>query len=167
MEIYNESLRDLLTDSDEYRLEIREDKTRGVFVRNLTEEEVESPEEAAALLDRAATARITGETNMNARSSRSHMVFSLHLEQRDADDRLGYSKKTSVMNLVDLAGSERAKATGAKGTRLKEGAAINLSLTNLGAVINSLVKKGRGEKVHVPFRNSKLTRLLQNSLGNA
>merc|ERR1712166_331261 len=98
---------------------------------------------------------------MNAQSSRSHMVFTLTLTQIDLDDDIGYTKKVSKLNVIDLAGSERQDATGAAGKRLKEGAQINLSLSMLGKVINSLAKKAS----FIPYRDSKLTRLLQNSLG--
>merc|ERR1712151_585648 len=99
----------------------------------------------------------------NAGSSRSHCIFIIKLHQKDTDDA---SKNTfSKMNLVDLAGSERAKSTEAEGERLKEGANINKSLSALGNVINALSSVASGKKVFIPYRNSKLTRVLQESLG--
>merc|ERR1719450_363000 len=100
---------------------------------------------------------------MNASSSRSHSVFTVKVHQKDTDDpsRNVFAK----LNLVDLAGSERQKGTGATGQTLKEGANINKSLSALGNVINALVENANGKKVFMPFRNSKLTRVLQESLG--
>ena len=132
-----------------------------MYVQNLSEIEVRSVEETTAVLSRAMAVRMVGATKMNAQSSRSHMVFTLTLTQIDLNDEIGYTKKVSKLNMIDLAGSERQDATGAAGKRLKEGAQINLSLSMLGKVINSLAKKA----TFIPYRDSKLTRLLQNSLG--
>eukprot|EP00051_Salpingoeca_urceolata_P021217 m.329352 g.329352 ORF g.329352 m.329352 type:complete len:662 (-) comp19757_c0_seq19:57-2042(-) len=167
LEIYNETLKDLLASrGSTAKLEIREDRLLGVVVRNLTLTEVTSAESVGLILDRAMAARAVGETSMNLRSSRSHMIFTLTLHQQDRQDLAGYTKKVSRLNLVDLAGSERAKSTGATGDRLKEGASINQSLSHLGNVINALVKTAQGGgNGHIPFRSSKLTRLLQPSLG--
>ena len=145
-----------------YKLDIWEEKDGGgVYVQNLSEIEVRSVEETTAVLSRAMAVRMVGATKMNAQSSRSHMVFTLTLTQIDLNDEIGYTKKVSKLNMIDLAGSERQDATGAAGKRLKEGAQINLSLSMLGKVINSLAKKA----TFIPYRDSKLTRLLQNSLG--
>merc|ERR1719450_1592750 len=100
---------------------------------------------------------------MNASSSRSHSIFTIKVHQKDDEDK---SKNVfAKLNLVDLAGSERQKGTGATGQTLKEGANINKSLSALGNVINALVENANGKKVFMPFRNSKLTRVLQESLG--
>lgn len=138
-----------------------EDKVKGIYVQNLSKIEVTSVDETVAVLGRAMNERVVGKTRVNAVSSRSHMIFMLELEQIDVGDEIGITRKTCTLNMVDLAGSERQSATGAQGKQLKEGAAINLSLTMLGKVINALVRKLK----FVPYRDSKLTRLLQNSLG--
>jgi hypothetical protein len=104
--------------------------------------------------------RTVGETKMNSVSSRSHAVLTLEIEQKDLGDDDNFSLKWSKLNLVDLAGSERATDTKAEGDRLKEGSSINASLSNLQTVIKALTEKAK----HVPYRNSKLTRLLQDSL---
>ena len=106
--------------------------------------------------------RAVGRTDMNEHSSRSHSVVTLRIETCDVGDPERISATSSKLHLIDLAGSERQKGTGATGERLKEGAQINLSLTALGNVISALTEKNRG---HVPYRDSKLTRLLQDSLG--
>lgn len=111
------------------------------------------------LLDYGNGNRSTAETKMNATSSRSHALFTVHIESLEGDDKV----KKSKLNFVDLAGSERQGKTGATGDTLKEGAKINLSLTALGNVINALVDGKKGG--HIPYRDSKLTRLLQDSLG--
>ena len=138
-----------------------EDKVKGIYVQNLSKIEVTSVDETVAVLGRAMNERVVGKTRVNAVSSRSHMIFMLELEQIDVGDEIGITRKTCTLNMVDLAGSERQSATGAQGKQLKEGAAINLSLTMLGKVINALARKLK----FVPYRDSKLTRLLQNSLG--
>eukprot|EP00051_Salpingoeca_urceolata_P013505 m.169638 g.169638 ORF g.169638 m.169638 type:complete len:618 (+) comp17810_c4_seq1:92-1945(+) len=157
LEIYNEQLRDLTRMDTDYALHMREAPGKGVFVQNLSEVEVSSVDEVSQLLQNAIDSRAIGSTNMNEESSRSHLVFMLTLSQ---DDPVRGRRK-SKLNLIDLAGSERATATGAVGVRQKEGAAINQSLSCLGNVIHALAQ---GSK-HVPYRNSKLTRLLSNSLG--
>ncbi|CAN0224169.1 unnamed protein product [Ectocarpus sp. 12 AP-2014] len=125
---------------------------------------VTSPDSMQRLIDQGMASRTVGSTAMNDTSSRSHSVFTVKVHQKDATDE---SKSTfAKINLVDLAGSERAKSTGATGARLKEGANINKSLSSLGNVINALVDVANGKKgVFVPYRNSKLTRVLQESLG--
>ena len=111
------------------------------------------------LLDYGNKNRSTAQTQMNATSSRSHAIFTVHIESLEGVDKV----KGSKLNFVDLAGSERQGKTGATGDTLKEGAKINLSLTALGNVINALVDGKKGG--HIPYRDSKLTRLLQDSLG--
>jgi len=111
------------------------------------------------LLDYGNGNRSVAKTQMNATSSRSHALFTVHIESLEGADKV----KASKLNFVDLAGSERQGKTGATGDTLKEGAKINLSLTALGNVINSLVEGKKGG--HIPYRDSKLTRLLQDSLG--
>ncbi|KAG5177677.1 P-loop containing nucleoside triphosphate hydrolase protein [Tribonema minus] len=166
-EIYNEVVYDLL-DPDNRKnkgagLEIREHTVLGIYVKGLQEMVVDTPKKLQALIDQGMASRTVGSTAMNDTSSRSHSVLSVKLHQRDASDaaRSTFAK----LNLVDLAGSERQKSTGAAGARLREGANINKSLSALGNVINALVEVAKGRKVFVPYRNSKLTRVLQESLG--
>ncbi|CAM9798826.1 unnamed protein product [Ectocarpus sp. 4 AP-2014] len=171
-EIYNEVIYDLLDPNNRKRkgagLEIREHGVLGIYVKGLQarggEMVVTSPDSMQRLIDQGMASRTVGSTAMNDTSSRSHSVFTIKVHQKDATDE---SKSTfAKINLVDLAGSERAKSTGATGARLKEGANINKSLSSLGNVINALVDVANGKKgVFVPYRNSKLTRVLQESLG--
>jgi hypothetical protein len=165
LEIYNEVVKDLLNPSDK-ELKIREHPDMGVYVEDLAEIVVKSAADVNRLLDQGQKVRHVAATNMNERSSRSHSCFTLKVEQRTVE-RTGNKEKTTTItarvNLVDLAGSERADKTGATGDTLKQGAAINKSLSALGNVINALAEsKG---KSHIPYRDSKLTRLLQHSLG--
>lgn len=169
LEIYNEVIYDLLVPRNKQSkggggLEIREQKGIGVYVKDLTEVVVESPDKLNQMIEQGFEHRSTAATKMNDASSRSHCIFVIKLHQKDASDE---SKNTfSKVNLVDLAGSERAKSTEAEGDRLKEGANINKSLSALGNVINALSSASTGnKKVFVPYRNSKLTRVLQESLG--
>ncbi|GLE04498.1 hypothetical protein PINS_up013453 [Pythium insidiosum] len=168
-EIYNEIIYDLLDSSGNSKknkggLEIKEHAVLGIYVKDLQERVVESRDEVIDLMTQGQLARTVGATNMNAESSRSHSIFVIKIHQKDAVDE---SKNIfAKINLVDLAGSERAASTGAQGDRLKEGANINKSLSALGNVINALVEASRtGKKVFIPYRNSKLTRVLQESLG--
>lgn len=164
VEIYNDKIRDLQnpTRGD---LTVREDKAGRVFV-DAEETIVESFEDVMAVLDKGQAARHVGETKMNARSSRSHTIFTLHIESKGGEG-VGQSFRASSLNLVDLAGSERLKSTGAEGTRQKEGAHINKSLLVLGTIINRLSSaSGDIDKIgHLPYRDSKLTRLLRPALG--
>ncbi|XP_021759754.1 kinesin-like protein KIN-4C [Chenopodium quinoa] len=146
-------------------IQIRETVNGGITLAGVTEAEVRSKAEMASHLTRGSIARATGSTNMNSQSSRSHAIFTISMEQKKvgdtADDIL-----SAKLHLVDLAGSERAKRTGADGLRLKEGIHINKGLLSLGNVISALGdEKKRKEGGHVPYRDSKLTRLLQDSLG--
>ncbi|OQS01578.1 kinesin-like protein [Achlya hypogyna] len=168
-EIYNEIIYDLLDsspskDKKNKGLEIKEHSVLGIYVKDLQERVVESREEVLDLMAQGQANRTVGYTNMNSESSRSHSIFVIKIHQKDSLDE---SKNVfAKVNLVDLAGSERAAGTGAVGTRLKEGANINKSLSALGNVINALVEDARtGKKSFIPYRNSKLTRVLQESLG--
>jgi hypothetical protein len=145
-------------------LQIKEHPVLGVYIKDLHEVVVDSRAKVDDLMDQGFSARTVGSTAMNAESSRSHSVFTIKVHQKDEEDPT--QNVFAKINLVDLAGSERADRTGAAGERLKEGANINKSLSALGNVINGLVEKARGNKrVFIPYRNSKLTRVLQESLG--
>ncbi|KAF1763540.1 hypothetical protein GCK72_011806 [Caenorhabditis remanei] len=157
LEIYNEEIRDLLSKEYSGHLEIKERPDVGVYVRNLSNITVENASKMQALMEFGNKNRKVGATAMNLESSRSHAMFTVTIES----DRNGCLTQ-GKLQLVDLAGSERQSKTGAQGERLKEAAKINLSLSTLGNVISSLVD---GKSTHVPYRNSKLTRLLQDSLG--
>ncbi|XP_054788474.1 kinesin-like protein KIN-4C isoform X2 [Prosopis cineraria] len=142
-------------------IQIRETVNGGITLAGVTEAEVKTKEEMASYLSRGSLSRATGSTNMNSQSSRSHAIFTITMEQKNGNDIL-----CAKLHLVDLAGSERAKRTGADGMRLKEGIHINKGLLALGNVISALGdEKKRKEGGHVPYRDSKLTRLLQDSLG--
>nr|XP_023013785.1 kinesin-like protein KIF3A [Leptinotarsa decemlineata] len=159
LEIYNEDVRDLLSTDPNKKLAIRERKDIGVYVKDLMGFTVDSIESITDLLNRGNKNRVTKSTLMNDISSRSHAIFTVTIESKNRIDN-----KTTVgkLNLVDLAGSERASRTQATGERLREASNINLSLSVLGNVISALVD---GKSTHIPYRNSKLTRLLQDSLG--
>ncbi|XWS35217.1 hypothetical protein CRYUN_Cryun21dG0107100 [Craigia yunnanensis] len=166
LEIYNEQITDLL-DPNQRNLQIREDVKSGIYVENLTEEYVSSMKDVTQLLLKGLSNRRTGATSINAESSRSHSVFTCVVESRCKSVADGVSSfKTSRINLVDLAGSERQKLTGAGGERLKEAGNINRSLSQLGNLINILAEVSQtGKQRHIPYRDSKLTFLLQESLG--
>lgn len=167
LEIYNEMIRDLLTPEHD-NLKIHETVDRKIYVGNLTEEIVTNADDVFQLLAKGEGNRHVGVTNMNERSSRSHTIFRMVIESRERnvdDPRSSMSAdpvKISCLNLVDLAGSERVGHTGAEGIRLKEGGHINKSLLTLGTVIKKL---SDGNDSHIPYRDSKLTRILQPSLG--
>jgi kinesin family protein C1 len=162
VEIYNESVRDLLASkkaNEDTKYEIKHDPTTGkTWVTNLTVVPVRSPERVEELLKLSSKNRAVGVTNMNERSSRSHSVFQLRLIGKNKHTD---AKSEGILNLIDLAGSERLAQSGATGDRLKETQAINKSLSCLGDVIAALANKDK----HIPYRNSKLTFLLQDSLG--
>ena len=154
------------------RLQIKEDSERGVYVSGLMEKIVTNPTEVLELLRTGVARRHVGETNMNAESSRSHTIFRMVVESRAVGENASGSANgahdavlVATLNLVDLAGSERVLKTGAEGIRMKEGANINKSLLNLGIVINKLTEGAEGKGSHIPFRDSKLTRILQPALG--
>lgn len=194
LQIYNEIISDLLKPERE-NLKIVSDKKRGIHVEFLSEWVVRSPAEIYGLMERGGAVRATGETRMNDFSSRSHAVFIIIAEQSETvyvddqgaeltpeefqkfmhrrgvhreqdmvrlEDHVKQTFKVGKLNLVDLAGSERVERSGAQGLRLKESQNINKSLTMLGIVISTLVKDPHG---HIPYRNSKLTRVLEDSLG--
>ncbi|XP_048555108.1 kinesin-like protein KIN-12E isoform X1 [Triticum urartu] len=163
LEIYNEQITDLLEPSST-NLQIREDIKKGVYVENLMECYVSSVKDVMLLLLQGVANRKMAATNMNSESSRSHSVFTCVIEshwERDSMTHLRFGR----LNLVDLAGSERQKSSGAEGDRLKEAANINRSLSTLGLVIMTLVDVANGKSRHVPYRDSRLTFLLQDSLG--
>lgn len=158
MEIYNEMIRDLLSGDPSYKMEVKMKSDGGLHVPGLCSEEVKSVEDVNQVFALGQKNRATATTNMNEHSSRSHALLTVQV--------LGVNKTTNVrtmgkLNLVDLAGSERVSKSGADGTRLKEAQNINKSLSCLGDVIHAL----RSKQSHVPYRNSKLTYLLQDSLG--
>jgi hypothetical protein len=157
LEVYNEVIRDLLQE-DGNDLPLREDPLRGPVVANISEHGTDSVDEIMDLLHEGDQRRTTESTKANAVSSRSHAVLQVMIEQRDPGQG---SVKFSKLSLIDLAGSERASKTENRGIRLIEGANINRSLLSLGNCINALGKKGQ----FVPYRDSKLTRLLKDSLG--
>ncbi|KAJ1929618.1 hypothetical protein IWQ60_000995 [Tieghemiomyces parasiticus] len=180
LEIYNEVITDLLNPHKTH-LRIHEHPTRGIFVGDLTENIVMSVHDVRQLLAQGDRNRHVGETNMNDRSSRSHTIFRMVIESRersvedchgDTADAQGSpatytgAVKVSCLNLVDLAGSERVAHTGAEGVRLREGAHINRSLLTLGTVIAKLTDTEVDRAtLHIPYRDSKLTRILEPSLG--
>eukprot|EP00742_Colponemidia_sp_Colp-10_P006091 GILJ01006518.1.p1 GENE.GILJ01006518.1~~GILJ01006518.1.p1 ORF type:complete len:1181 (-),score=265.27 GILJ01006518.1:214-3756(-) len=168
LEIYNEKVQDLLIKPSARPaagLKIRESGSVGVFVDGLSKHPVDSYEAIDKKLEEGTANRTVGSTLMNATSSRAHTVLQIEFKQLEIVDGKG-TQKLSVINLVDLAGSEKAGQTGATGDRLKEGCAINQSLSALGNVISALADKAMGKKVPVvPYRNSCLTRILQNALG--
>jgi kinesin family protein 3/17 len=158
VQIYNENLSDLLSPSSKKNFNIREDRFKGIYVDNLSERELTCPDTAFQMFLSGAQTRVSASTKMNDLSSRSHAIFIIRMERKIDKDHKIFAK----LNLVDLAGSERIRITGAKGQRLAECKRINQSLGELSNVIASLTKKN---STHIPYRNSKLTRLLEDSLG--
>uniref|UniRef100_A0A8B9KEL1 plus-end-directed kinesin ATPase n=1 Tax=Astyanax mexicanus TaxID=7994 RepID=A0A8B9KEL1_ASTMX len=169
MEIYCERVRDLLNPKNKGNLRVREHPLLGPYVEDLSKLAVTSYNDIQDLMDSGNKARTVAATNMNETSSRSHAVFNIIFTQRRHDSETdNTSEKVSKISLVDLAGSERADSTGAKGTRLKEGANINKSLTTLGKVISALAevnKKKKKVESFIPYRDSVLTWLLRENLG--
>ncbi|XP_036971075.1 kinesin-like protein KIF1A isoform X26 [Acanthopagrus latus] len=175
MEIYCERVRDLLNPKNKGNLRVREHPLMGPYVEDLSKLAVTSYNDIQDLMDSGNKARTVAATNMNETSSRSHAVFNIIFTQKRLDaDTDNTSEKVSKISLVDLAGSERADSTGAKGTRLKEGANINKSLTTLGKVISALAevdsgsnknKKKKKVESFIPYRDSVLTWLLRENLG--
>eukprot|EP00929_Paragymnodinium_shiwhaense_P010211 TRINITY_DN11474_c0_g1_i1.p1 TRINITY_DN11474_c0_g1~~TRINITY_DN11474_c0_g1_i1.p1 ORF type:complete len:915 (-),score=157.78 TRINITY_DN11474_c0_g1_i1:191-2935(-) len=183
MEIYNEKLRDLLRPphaEGATDLKIHQSPNIGVYVQGLTDAAAFSHSDVQQLLDFGFKARTVGATSMNDQSSRSHCIFALEVKQVRPREQGGTTQLRCKVNLVDLAGSERQQKTQATGARLKEGSMINQSLTNLALVIHKLAQisekvksppksgKSKGPSEFVPYRNSKLTHVLQDSLsGNS
>ncbi|KAK2907487.1 hypothetical protein Q8A73_008560 [Channa argus] len=175
MEIYCERVRDLLNPKNKGNLRVREHPLMGPYVEDLSKLAVTSYNDIQDLMDSGNKARTVAATNMNETSSRSHAVFNIIFTQKRLDQETdNTSEKVSKISLVDLAGSERADSTGAKGTRLKEGANINKSLTTLGKVISALAevdsgpnknKKKKKVESFIPYRDSVLTWLLRENLG--
>ncbi|XP_054412597.1 kinesin-like protein KIF1B isoform X8 [Pongo pygmaeus] len=174
MEIYCERVRDLLNPKNKGNLRVREHPLLGPYVEDLSKLAVTSYTDIADLMDAGNKARTVAATNMNETSSRSHAVFTIVFTQKKHDNETNLStEKVSKISLVDLAGSERADSTGAKGTRLKEGANINKSLTTLGKVISALAEvdnctsksKKKKKTDFIPYRDSVLTWLLRENLG--
>uniref|UniRef100_A0A2R9BT52 Kinesin family member 4A n=1 Tax=Pan paniscus TaxID=9597 RepID=A0A2R9BT52_PANPA len=162
LEIYNEEILDLLCPSREKaQINIREDPKEGIKIVGLTEKTVLVALDTVSCLEQGNNSRTVASTAMNSQSSRSHAIFTISLEQRKKSDK--NSSFRSKLHLVDLAGSERQKKTKAEGDRLKEGININRGLLCLGNVISALGDDKKGG--FVPYRDSKLTRLLQDSLG--
>ncbi|XP_068785625.1 kinesin-like protein KIF1C [Struthio camelus] len=169
MEIYCERVRDLLNPKSRGNLRVREHPIMGPYVEDLSKLAVTSFEDIADLMDCGNKARTVAATNMNETSSRSHAVFTIVFTQRRHDQLTDLdTEKVSKISLVDLAGSERADSSGARGTRLKEGANINKSLTTLGKVISALAEMQNNKKKKsdfIPYRDSVLTWLLKENLG--
>ena len=165
LEIYNENIRDLLNPARE-GLEIREDPSKGVTVSGLTDRIVASIDDVAEIIEQGTRRRVTESTRANKVSSRSHAVLVITIEARERVKADSNEILVGKLSLIDLAGSERAARTQNKGLRLLEGANINRSLLSLGNCINALADLAtKNLRVHVPYRDSKLTRLLKDSLG--
>ncbi|XP_072831319.1 kinesin-like protein KIF17 isoform X5 [Vicugna pacos] len=162
LEIYNEDVRDLLGADTKQKLEMKEHPEKGVYVKGLSMHTVHSVAQCEHIMETGWKNRSVGYTLMNKDSSRSHSIFTISIEIYAVDERGKDHLRAGKLNLVDLAGSERQSKTGATGERLKEATKINLSLSALGNVISALVD---GRCKHIPYRDSKLTRLLQDSLG--
>ncbi|XP_072546291.1 LOW QUALITY PROTEIN: kinesin-like protein KIF28P [Salminus brasiliensis] len=165
LEIYNEQVIDLLSKASRSHsgLRVREDQLRGFYVEGLRRVPCDSAAQVEQLMEQGTRTRTTAATHMNSNSSRSHMLIILQLKQIFSKECI---TKQANINLVDLAGSERQRSSGSEVDRLKEGTAINLSLTTLGNVISALAEAAQGKKVvHIPYRDSILTKLLQSALG--
>ncbi|KAG8759082.1 hypothetical protein FRC14_006704 [Serendipita sp. 396] len=158
MEIYLEKIRDLLAPQND-NLQVHEEKSKGVYVKGLSDYYVSNAQEVYEIMRQGGSARVVTATNMNAESSRSHSIFLITINQKNTDSG---AQKTGNLYLVDLAGSEKVGKTGATGQTLEEAKKINKSLSALGMVINALTD---GKSAHIPYRDSKLTRILQESLG--
>ncbi|CAE6504115.1 unnamed protein product [Rhizoctonia solani] len=158
MEIYLERIRDLLAPHND-NLQVHEEKNKGVYVKNLSDYYVSNAKEVYEIMRQGGQARAVTATNMNAESSRSHSIFLITIQQKNIETG---AMKTGNLYLVDLAGSEKVGKTGASGQTLEEAKKINKSLSALGMVINALTD---GKSSHIPYRDSKLTRILQESLG--
>lgn len=162
LEIYQEEIRDLISKDQSKRLELKERPDTGIYVKDLSSFVCKSIKEIEHVMTVGNQNRSVGATNMNLHSSRSHAIFIVTVEHSDLGPDGKHHIRVGKLNLVDLAGSERQAKTGTSGDRQKEAIKINLSLSALGNVISALVD---GKSSHVPYRDSKLTRLLQDSLG--
>ncbi|KAM6312943.1 kinesin-like protein KIF17 [Podargus strigoides] len=162
LEIYNEAIRDLLGADTKQKLELKEHSEKGVYVKGLSLHTVQSVAQCEQIMETGWRNRTVGCILMNKDSSRSHSIFTVNVEIFTVDEQGQDHLRATKLNLVDLAGSERQSKTGATGERLKEATKINLSLLALGNVISALAD---GRCKHIPYRDSKLTRLLQDSLG--
>ncbi|XP_054853326.1 kinesin-like protein KIF3C [Eublepharis macularius] len=162
LEIYQEEIRDLLAKDQSKKMELKENPETGVYIKDLSSFVTKNVKEIEHVMNLGNQNRSVGSTNMNEYSSRSHAIFVITVECSetgpDGEDHIRVGK----LNLVDLAGSERQSKMGTQGERPKEASKINLSLSALGNVISALVD---GKSTHIPYRDSKLTRLLQDSLG--
>jgi hypothetical protein len=166
LEIYNEEITDLLTPGAAAGLQIRDgDLKKGLYVQGLTETEVVNADDVLALIDRGSACRHMAATKMNERSSRSHSVFTATIEAHERTETGLTNVRYAKLNLIDLAGSERTGKSGVTGERMAEAKSINRSLTVLGRVITALVERQKKPSTHVPYRDSRLTFLLQESLG--
>ena len=170
IEIYNEQLIDLLNNNTQFDksdeiLKIREDPKKGMYIENLTEQEINSAKKAKELLISGFKNRHVASTSMNHESSRSHLIYTLFLSTKlELGDGI-LKMRSSRLHLVDLAGSERQKYTNTTGQRIKEAGNINKSLSILGNVINAVIEFNEGKTKFVPFRDSKLTYYLKDSIG--
>ncbi|XP_052823779.1 kinesin-like protein KIF17 [Octopus bimaculoides] len=162
LEIYNEEIHDLLGKDTKLSMSLKEHPEKGVYVQGLSYHTVQNVEDCRKIMEKGWHNRTTGATLMNKDSSRSHSIFTIQLEMITKKDSDEEHIRAGKLNLVDLAGSERQVKTGASGDRLKEASKINLSLSALGNVISALVNS---KVKHIPYRDSRLTRLLQDSLG--
>ena len=162
LEIYNEEVRDLLSKNPKNRLELHEKVDSGVYVKDLSYFAAKTSDEVRKIMYIGSKNRSVGETMMNAHSSRSHSLFTITVERSEVGADGKQHIRVGKLNMVDLAGSERIAKTGATGDRLKEATKINLSLSTLCHVISSLTDP---KATYIPYRDSKLTRLLQDSLG--
>ena len=166
LEIYNENIRDLLANNSDEYLDLREDPTKGIIVSGITELNVTSCNDILKILKRGNKNRTQEATGANETSSRSHAILQVSVEYKTKNTGIEVEIRYGKLSLIDLAGSERASATQNRGIRLIEGANINRSLLTLGNCINALCDANiKGTKPYVPYRDSKLTRLLKDSLG--
>jgi hypothetical protein len=170
LEIYQEQIIDLLNSSNNQHREsenliIREDPKRGMYIEGIREEIIVNQKNALELIMLGLKNRHQAATYMNAESSRSHLIFTIFLSYSFSNKEGLITTRSSRLHLIDLAGSERQKATRAAGERIKEAGMINKSLSTLGNVINALVEFSDGKTKYVPFRDSKLTFFLKDSLG--
>uniref|UniRef100_A0A8C0FSQ5 Kinesin-like protein n=1 Tax=Bubo bubo TaxID=30461 RepID=A0A8C0FSQ5_BUBBB len=162
LEIYQEEIRDLLAKDQSKKLELKENPETGVYIKDLSSFVTKNVKEIEHVMNLGSQTRSVGSTNMNEHSSRSHAIFLITIECSETGPDGEEHIRVGKLNLVDLAGSERQSKMGAHGERPKEASKINLSLSALGNVISALVD---GRSTHIPYRDSKLTRLLQDSLG--